>query len=248
MFNFNLTHEKRQTPEAYTQKLQEALPGRLISVVLYGSAASGDYQEGRSDYNVMVMVPHWGVLELNLIAKVTQQWVKEGNPPPLLFTEGRLQSAADCYPIEMLDMKQSYKILYGEDVLKEVKVQAVHLRLIVEREIKSLNIGLRQSFVLAMGQPEKVGKILIETLSSILVVLRAALRLHTNTVPAKKHEVPGSLAQYVEGIDLEAFEKIRQLKAGTLKLKGANSLQLFDRVMISLQAVGHSVDGHVRNG
>lgn len=232
----------KQTPESYTQKLKEALGHRLLSVVLYGSAVSGEHREGQSDYNLMLMAEHWGILELNLLSKVTQDWLKEGNPPPLLFTTGRLQASADCFPIEMLDMKQSYRILHGEDVLKPIRVQPVHLRLIIERELKSLKIQMRQTFVFAEGKPEKVAELLTHTLSSMLVLMRAALRLYTDAVPANKYEALPAIAEHVKGVDTEAFTTVRKLKNAELKLSEVNPLQLFERVMNSLTAVADNVD------
>jgi len=245
MFNFPI---QKQTPESYTQKLKEALGARLHSLVLYGSAVSGEFQEGKSDYNLMLMAQNWGILELNLISKVTQDWLKEGNPPPLLFTIGRLQSSADCFPIEMLDMKQSYRILFGEDVLKAIKVQPIHLRLIIEREIKSLKIQLRQSFVFAEGKPEKIAELLTHTLSTSLVLMRAALRLFSTAVPANKYEVLPAIAEQIKGIDQEAFLTVRKLKHSELKVADANPLQLFDRVMNSLTSVADAVNDHNRRG
>jgi hypothetical protein len=241
MFNLNI---QRQTPESYAQKLKEALPGSLKSVILFGSAASGEHVEGKSDYNLLVIVDKWGILELNQVAKVTQGWIKEGNPPPLLFTPDRLQASADCFPIEMLDMKQSYRVVLGEDLLKDVKVQSIHLRLMTEREIKSLKIQLRQGFIYAEGKPQKVSRLMEKTLSTSLVLFRAALRLFSKAVPAKKYEVLPAIAEFVKGVDVDAFLTIRKLKDGELKPSRANVLQLFERYMTSIVAVGDAVDNY----
>ena len=43
------------TPERFVEQLQVALADKLKSVVLYGSAATGDFMEGVSGYNVLVV-------------------------------------------------------------------------------------------------------------------------------------------------------------------------------------------------
>lgn len=242
---FNLT--PKQTPQEYAEAIKSSLGSRLVSLVLYGSAVTGEHNTRHSDYNLMVVVEHWGILELNLIAKITRRWLLDGNPPPLLFTLARLQSSADCFPIEMLDIKQSYKILHGADVIKDLKVPPTFLRLIVEREVKSLNIQLRQSFIFAEGKPEKVAKLLVNTRTSMLVLMRAALRLYTSGIPVNKDEVAPALAEHIKGIDTEAFQTIYQLKQGQLKAQGLNVLQLFERISNSLMAVSTAVDDHRLN-
>ena len=77
-------------------------------------------------------------------------------------------------------------------------------------------------------------------------MFRAALRLYTNAVPAKKYEVLPAIAQHVSGVDQEAFELVRKMKEGKLKPSQVNVLQVFDRVMQSLQALGNAVDGQGR--
>lgn len=239
MFNFSF---KKQTPESYARMLKEILGPSLKSVILFGSAASGERLEGKSDYNLLVIGDGWGILELNQVAKVTREWLKEGNPSPLLFTPKRLQSSADCFPIEMLDMKQIYRVVLGEDLLKSVTVQSTHLRLMTERELKSLKLQLRQAFIMAEGNPRKIAQIMQRTLTTTLVLFRAALRLYTDIVPAKKYEVLPAIADRIKGIDTETFLTIRKLKHGEISLSGANPLQLFDRYIQSIMAVSDAVD------
>ncbi len=232
----------KQTPQEYTEQIKAALGPRLLSLVLYGSAATGEHNTQHSDYNLMVVVEHWGILELNLIAKITHRWLVDGNPPPLLFTLNRLQSSADCFPIEMLDIKQGYKVLHGADVIKDIKVLPVHLRLIAERELKSLNIQLRQNFIFAEGKPDRVAKLLVNTRSTALVLFRGALRLYTDAVPMNKEEVLPAIAEHIPGIDVEAFKIIQKLKYGQVKTSDVNPLQLFDRVSGSLLAASTAID------
>ena len=39
-----------------SERLQKAFANRLVSVILYGSAAAGDHQERYSDINVLVVL------------------------------------------------------------------------------------------------------------------------------------------------------------------------------------------------
>ena len=52
------------TLETLVEKLKTALGPNLISVVLYGSAATGDHQESFSDYNVLCVLNEISPLQL----------------------------------------------------------------------------------------------------------------------------------------------------------------------------------------
>jgi len=236
MFTFS-----KQTPEEYAAKLKEYLGSSLRSVIVYGSSVSGEQTRAVPEHNLLVIIDRWGMLQLNQLAKATQQWLKEGSPAPVFFTQEHLQESADCFPIEMLDMKQSYRVVYGDDLLKSLKVELTHLRLITDREIKSLKIQLRQGFIFAGGDPKKVGELMVKTLSASLCLFRSALRLFTNVVPSKKYEVLPIIAEKVEGVDVEALMTIRQIKNGELKPSKVNLLNLFERYMKSIIAVGDAV-------
>jgi hypothetical protein len=240
MFN-----KPKMTPEEYTKLLQQALPSGLRSVILYGSAALAEPGAKVSDYNLLVIGDAWGVLELNQVAKITKAWMQQGNPPPLLFTRERLQASADCFPIEMLDMKQAYRLLCGEDVLAGVQVHATHLRLMVERELKSLKIQLRENYIYAERDEARIAKLLASTLSTSLVLFRAALRLHSKAVPMKNFDVLPVIKELV-AVDVDAFAAIRSIKEGTLRPEKANVQNLFERYLASIIAVADLVDGHGR--
>ena len=56
--------------EELVKKLQEAAGANLVSVILYGSAARGDYRETYSDLNVLCTMGSLGAEELRRVAPV----------------------------------------------------------------------------------------------------------------------------------------------------------------------------------
>ena len=73
-------------PEWFVTHACRALPDHVRSIVLFGSAAAGDFIEGTSSYDVLVVVDRLGVVELDALAPTIREWRKAGNPLPLLFT------------------------------------------------------------------------------------------------------------------------------------------------------------------
>src|ERR1043166_470810 len=124
------------TPETFVGQLRRVLPTGVRSVVLYGSAVAGDHLGRRSDYNVLIVLERVGVAELKALSAPTKAWVKAGNHPPNVFTLEGLQKSAHAFPIELLDIRDAHRILFGDDVLPQINVRDGHLRTQIDHELK----------------------------------------------------------------------------------------------------------------
>ena len=232
---------KKINPEQFTEQLKNLCGENLLAVILYGSAAAGDYVEKGSDYNLLVVLNDLHPSNLRQLANPVGAWEKAGNPPPLLFTRKRLTEAADVFPIELLDMGDSRKVLFGDDVIAGIEPDKANLRLQVERELRSALIHLRRSYLSASGNQRRLAALLTGSFSGVLVVFRAALRLYEPTVPAEKFQALEKLNGHVP-VSLECFQEIRALKTGVLKSKAADVERLFEDYLKSIEAVVDTVD------
>lgn len=231
-------------PEDLVEKLQQALGGGIRSVILYGSAAAGDHVGKRSDYNILVVADRLGVAELKALSKPSQAWLRAGNPTPLFFTLDRLQKSADVFPIELLDIKESHRILAGDDVLDQVEVHPENLRLILEHALKSSLIRLRDGFLLTEGKQKKVVDLMVDSLSSFLVLFRAALRLYEQEVPPRKLDALAQLRTHIE-FDEGIFRRIEDIKEGREATRGIDASQLFETYLATVESVVDAVDSHI---
>ena len=233
------------TPEQLVEQLKQAMPAGLRSIVLYGSAASGDHISGKSDYNVLIVAERLGMPELNALSKPVRSWVRAGNRAPLLFTAEQFTLSADSFPIEFSDMQQSRRVIFGEDVLARITVVPAHLRLQIEREIKAAVLQLRDRYLLTGGKPRAVAGLLVGSLSTFLVLMRAALRLYQDDVPARKLDAVRDLARHV-GFAPDVFTTIHELKEGGRKLREISPLELFEIYLQTIQTVEGAVERRVR--
>lgn len=229
------------TPENLVEELEELLGTSLESVILYGSAAAGDHKGERSDYNLIVITSELGVAQLNAIAPVAKEWDKTGNPPPLLFTMQRLIKSADVFPLEMLDIKDCRKILFGSDPVKDMTISKANLRLELEHELKGKLIQLRENYLLAAGNPKKVLELMLQSLSTFLVLFRGALRLIDSEVPACKMDALKRLADKLE-FDINVFVVLDNVKSGKLKAKEVQPFTLFGQYLETIETVLDMVD------
>ena len=230
------------TPEQFTEQLKQAMPTGLRAVVLYGSAAAGDHLAGKSDYNILVVADRLGLADLDTLSPVAAAWAKDGNRPPVMFTPEQLATAADAFPIELLDMQQARRVLFGEDLLAGVKVQPEHLRVTLEREWKAKLLQLRGRYLLTCGKPALVVELMTSSLSTILVLCRAALRLYQSDAPASKLDAARALAKRI-GCDAEVFATVHELKAGQRKARDVAPVELFGTYLKTIEQIADAVEG-----
>ena len=228
------------TPQQLTEQLHAACGPNLRSVMLYGSAVTGDHLGKRSDYNVLVVLDRLGPDELQALSSLARRWVKAGHPAPLLWTRVGLAKSAAVFPMEIADIQAGHEVLFGDDVVRDLPVHTANLRLELEHELKGKLLQLRQRYLLTHGTPRRVTELMIRSLSTFLVLCRGALRLYQQEVPANKMAALSALAQHVP-VDTKVFETIHQLKAGR-KVSGVVPEALFAQYLRAMETISEAVD------
>src|SRR5438874_13085103 len=117
------------TSEQLVKALHEALGPKLKAVVLYGSAAAGDFVPGVSGRDILIVAEPIGAVELAALAAPLTSWEQAGNPLPQLFTPRELAESTDVFPIELWDMQQARRVLFGSDPLADMKMDMQDYRL-----------------------------------------------------------------------------------------------------------------------
>lgn len=229
--------------EAFLDDLKASHGKNLASVILYGSAAAGDFLPRRSDYNLLIALREITPKDLRNAHACMREWAKLGHPIPVYFTVDELQTAADVFPIEFHNMERARRVLYGADVLANIVISDEFLRHQTEYELRSKLIKLRRSYIPASGSVEGLVSLMTESLSSFASLFRAVLLLFGLEPPVTKHEIVALTAQHLK-IDGAVFEKIFNIRennfAATLDEQEAN--RLFADYMRQIEAIIAAVD------
>jgi len=227
------------TPEILTEELKTVCGGNLVSVVLYGSAVAGDSVK-TSDYNVLVVLKSITTPDLLALTGFCARWSREGNPAPLLFAKENMLRSADVFPVEFSDIKQTHRMLYGEDHFEKMEIDPALLRLELEHELKSKVLLLQQNFLVTKGSGREVERLMAASISAFLTLFKAALRLYGEVPPTKKMDILPLLAKHIK-FDEEIFRIVWELKEGG-KPSGLTPAQIFGRYLPAVQNVTEAVD------
>lgn len=229
--------------EAFIDDLKATHDKNLSSVILYGSAAAGDFVPHKSDYNILIALHKIGPADLRNAHACVREWSRMGHPVPVYFTVSELQNAADVFPIEFHQMSVARKVLFGPDVLANLEISDKFLRLQAEYELRSKLIQLRRQYISASTSVDGLKKLMGESLSSFAALFRAVLILKGLDPPATKHEIIALTAQQLK-IDGTPFEKIFNIRENnfTPVLDEITANELFGAYMEQIENVINAVD------
>jgi len=223
------------------EKLAKALGDRLVSVVLYGSAATGEHHEGFSDLNVLCVLQDVTSRELADAEPIFRWWREKKNPAPLLLSEHEVQTCSDCFAIEFHDIKNQHRILQGKDVISNLVVDDSFYRAQVEHDLRSKLLRLRQKASGALSDPDVLRRMMADSLSTFCVLFRHALLLHGVAAHSKKREIIQQTNENF-GIDPLPFNKLLDLREGRIKPRTLEPISLLDSYLQQISIVIDAVD------
>ncbi len=193
--------------------LKGALGARLRSVVLYGSAARGEFHDATSDLNLIVVLEDLEPPTLEPLTPIVERWRGRGQHAPRLFTPALIAESADVFPIEFLDIRAGRVVLHGEDPFARLEIRGVHLRLQCERELREKMMRLREAYVEGHARRRDLEWLLTDSYSSFVALFRGCLRLLGGEPPARSHDVVAAFCERA-GLDPAPFEQVERLKRG----------------------------------
>jgi len=175
----------RMTLDTFTSRVGEVLGPRLVTLLLYGSAAREQGPgSGERTMNTLLIVDRVdGDLFARLGAPV-RDWVSANHPPPLVFAEQEWRDSADAFAIEYEDIRDAHRILAGRNPWTGISVRREHVRRQLEHELMGKLVHLRQAYVAHWSRPKRLAEVVRGTRAGVLTMLRAVLRLAGRTPPA----------------------------------------------------------------
>lgn len=226
----------------FVEDLRSTHGDNLASVVLYGSAAAGDYVQTRSDYNLLIALNRITPEDLRQAQAPIRNWQRLGHPLPVYFTVTELNGAADVFPIEFHQMEKARIVLYGFDPFASLQFSDVNLRHQTEYELRSKLLQLRRLYIPASVSVEKLAALMSDSLSSFAALFRPVLMLHGQEPPIAKPDCVRATVKLLE-LDNEPFEQIFALRAsGETLLTDVEANDLFAAYLEQIERVIEAVD------
>ncbi|MGA7512308.1 MAG: nucleotidyltransferase domain-containing protein [Candidatus Sulfotelmatobacter sp.] len=240
-----MVHEK--IINDFVSRLRAAAGANLESVILFGSAVAGDFHPEFSNVNLFCVIRDSSFAALQALAPAVKWWNAQKQPPPLFMTRDEIRRSTDVFTIELLDLQEHHRVLFGEDVVQGLSIPANLHRVQVEYELREKLALLRQHLLLAVGNDSRMWELLLRSVSSFATLFRHALIVLGHDAPVGKREAVEMLSKQI-GFDVSGILEILDVRERKSDRKKFNVTDVFSRYLAALEQVAAAVDRMLDSG
>jgi predicted nucleotidyltransferase len=198
----HLPAELRERVTRFAAAVSEQLGDALCALVVFGGAARGDYVEGQSDVDLIVVLREAPLELLQSLSNTLQLARFQQRFEVMLLTEADVQGAADVFPILYRDIQECHVLLAGKDVFSGLQISREHLRLRIEQELRESQIRMRRMVVDSAREPRLIAGAVSRKCKQLRSPLRALLGLLGHACGVTLREVLAAAATRFE-LELE---------------------------------------------
>ncbi len=242
-----MPQQAQATLHGYLRDVKKILKDDVSAIILYGSLARGDYLEGRSNVNILMVFEHLTLDIMKCCTALHRGWSRERIVTPLMFTVKELSQFFETFPLEFFEIRDQHLLLAGIDPFPELHFRSQNLRKECEREIRSNLLRVRQQFVESQGNPEGIHALLPISLTTLIPCLRGLYRLLGQSPQGTPDVILGRMPTVLD-LDPGAFHEIWLLKRGQSTPGKHDFPNLLDRYLGALSALIEKVDALQQEG
>jgi|TARA_B100001971_G_C18208236_1_gene548975 hypothetical protein len=209
---------------------KKVLGENLVSAVKFGT-------EGQPN-NLLFVLKRLDFDILEKIKPLVMECTKKNKVVPLFFTQEELRDGSDVFPLEFLDIKNPHEVLYGDDLIKEIKFDKKHVRRQLEFELRSKLIHLRENYIW-IKKPRGLRELLKRTIPSTMPLFYGLLFLKDVEAPTELDELLRVVAENYK-VDVGVLRKIK--KINEVKAKDEELKVYVRELMAFLTELGDIVD------
>ena len=233
--------ESKEKIDEFVKRVREAAGPNVESIILFGSAVSGDFHPGLSNLNLLCVLRDSSFAALQALAPVAKWWDRQKQPPPLCMSRRELERSTDVFTIELLDMQQHHRVLFGENVVQGLRISMHVHRVQVEYELREKLILLRQQVLLAAGSDSRLWDLVLHSVPSFGTLFRHALIALGDASQSSRRAAVDTLSKRV-GFDLSAVHHALDVREHKADPKKMNINDLAARYVTAVEKVTAAVD------
>jgi predicted nucleotidyltransferase len=148
--------------DRFTADTQAAFGADLAAIVLFGSAAE-DALRPTSDINLVVVLRRFDVAAATRLGAAYRLAQAAARLNAMFLRESEIATAAAAFAVKFLDIAARRRVIFGEDPFATLAVPRDAVERRVKQVLLNLELRLREQFVAASDQPERLVRALAET-------------------------------------------------------------------------------------
>ncbi len=227
--------------EAFARDYKNTFGDELVAVILFGSGASGAYVPKKSDINFLIILSETGIQHLSACFPLIEKWQRINVSVPLIMTRQYIENSLDSFPLEFVNFKKNYHVIYGEDVLRQVEIPREHIRLECETQLKGKLLHLRKEFLATLGNRKALEMLIEKSLPVFAAVFKGLLLLKEIEPPSLPNQIILETAK-AYGLDLGLFEQMLQIYEKQSRLSADELIKLIEIYIMQMRKLALLVD------
>lgn len=204
-----LPEKLRKRLQGLQGELVRLLGDNLVSLLVFGSAARGEYREEVSDVDLVLVLKEATPEALAAAANPLQVARNAARIEAMVLVQDEIPRAADVFPLFYDDLRSSHVLLHGTDPFSTLTIADHHRRLRIEQELREASIRLRRAVIDAGGSPRQLAGAIERKIKQLRGPLRALLGLHGKPVGVALPEVMAASGAFYK-IDVAPFARVKE--------------------------------------
>ena len=200
--------------------IQNAFPGDLRMVAIFGSLAKGNFNPQSSDINILMVIDKLDLGGLERLHSIINNTMIQTLISPILLRKEELPHFAEVFPIKVLEIKNCYKVLSGDDLVKGIIIEKRYLRLRCEQELRNILSRMRRGLVLGFNN----NNLLASNFSRFFAYYLSTLKAISYLMDYKDGDPIIHSAKSLQ-IDTEAINKLIELKKRSPKAWSVSDIE-----------------------
>lgn len=169
------------------QQARTSFDKNLRSIVLFGSGAE-DRLRPLSDVNLMLFLDRFDSTQVDTFRATLRVSHSAIRTKVMFLLQDELPHAAKLFAVKFNDIKQRHRILYGEDPLGKLTIDADALRRGLSELLLDIGIRMRERYALMSLREEQLVPVIAEAAAPLRAAAFALLQLQGNTTSLTPRE------------------------------------------------------------
>lgn len=171
--------------ESLAAAAASALGGRLVSVVLFGSAAEGALR-AESDVNVVLVLREFSGEGVAAMRETLRAARAAARVEALFLLESEIADAAEAFAVKFADIARRRRVLWGSDPFATLAVPEAALRRRLRQSLLNLALRLREAWAVHGGTDDEAGRSAAGFTGPLRAAAASILALEGAVVPSPK--------------------------------------------------------------
>ena len=221
----------------FVEAAKQAFGDRLVSVVLFGSAAEGRMRE-TSDVNMIVVVKEFrqqDAVDLSPTLRLARAAIRL---EVMYLLEDEIAPALECFAQKFADIVRRHRVLYGSDPFTGVAPSREAEIYRLRQVLFNLQVRMRQGVAERAGTQDQVALLLADMAGPLRTCAAALMRLENLGEMAPKEALQRLVESFGDRDLTQSVRDLSEIREGRVPLSG-DAMASFFRIL--------DITGRLRN-